>query len=114
MFKLNQTKTYWTPVTVEIPTDGGLFEKSTLDVCFKRLTRDELSDLQKSLNNLEINDLQFCKRVMADWKKVQDDEGQDIPFSDSTLSRVDHEVIQFAPAVVQAFFDSIVKVREKK
>ena len=113
MFKLNQTKTYWTPVTVEIPTDGGRFEKSTFDACFKRLTRDEFTDLQKSLANRELNDLDFCKKVLHDWKKVQDEDGQDIPFSDSTLSRIDQEVVQFAPAVVTAFFATINKAREK-
>lgn len=113
MFKLNQTKTYWTPVVVEIPADGGRFEKSSLEVCFRRLTRDEFTDLQKRLNDKEITDLELCKKVVHDWKKVVDEDGNEVPFNESNLSMVDQDVVQFVPAVILAFFNSITKVREK-
>ena len=39
-FVLKQSDTYKWPVTVEIPIDGGRFDKQTFDAEFKRLPQE--------------------------------------------------------------------------
>lgn len=108
MFKMTQSSTYTWPVTVLMPADGGKFEKSTFDVEFRRLTLDEIKELESQ----DETGLAQCKAIVAGWKGVVDDSGDAVPFSDGALDTL----LGWAPvraAILTAFRDSITGARAK-
>lgn len=111
-FKLNLSKTYFTPVVVEVPMDGGRFEKMTFDAEFERLTREEFEELIEQQRKDGMTDRALLERVLKGWKKVVDEDGEDVPFSETGKQAV-FSVVQAVPAIVKAFFSSMANVREK-
>lgn len=84
MFKITQSRTYFWPVTVEIASDGGKFEKHTFDAEFRRLSVDEISALSDS----DDTGGSACRKILAGWKGVVDDNGEDVPFSETNLEEL--------------------------
>jgi hypothetical protein len=82
--KIKQSATFWWPVEVSLPTDGGLYERQTFDVEFARLGLTELTDLRADVMTGKITDLDGFRALVKGWRGVQSD-GEDLPFSDSAL-----------------------------
>lgn len=99
MFKLKQTATFLWPVTVHIP-NAGKFDKHTFDAEFKRLSMDEL----KALGEREADGegVDACRQILLGWKGVVDDDGNDVPFSESALEQL-LSIPAVRLAVLQAF-----------
>lgn len=111
-FKLKLSPTYSTPVTIEIPVDGGRFEKSTFDAEFKRLNTDELNALLARQQEPNRTDRDMIADVLVGWKGLRDEEDQDVPFSETNCEAL-FRVVQVVPALTKAFFSSIANVRQK-
>lgn len=105
MFVLSQSQSYSWPVTVELPTSGGKFEKSTFDAEFKRVSQSRIKEIQKQIEANEITDSDFCRDVLVGWKGIQDESGE-IPFSEGARDRL-IDVALVAGAIVKAFFTSL-------
>lgn len=102
MFKISQSKTYFWPVTVEMAADGGKFEKHTFDAEFRRLSVDEIAALGES----DDTGGTACRRIMAGWKGIVDDSGEEVPFSESALA----DLLKYPPvrmAIMVAFRASL-------
>jgi hypothetical protein len=98
-FKLKLSPTYSTPVNIEIPVDGGRFEKSTFDAEFKRLSTDELNALLARQQEANRTDQDMIADVLVGWKGLR---GEAL-----------FKVVQAVPALTKAFFTSIANVRQK-
>lgn len=111
-FKLNLSQTYFTPVVVEIPIDGGRSEKMTFDAEFRRIGRAELDRLMESAGKKKKSDQEVIDEVLVGWKGVKDHNNSDVEFSETSKKAV-FDIVQVLPALVKAFFESISGVREK-
>ena len=96
MFKISQSNTYLWPVTVEMPDDGGKFTKHTFDAEFRRLSVDELS----ALGDTDDTGGTACRRILAGWKGVVDDNGE--PLANTAI-----KIHQLVPAGERFFCLSI-------
>lgn len=113
MFKIGQTDRFSYPVKVDIVGDGGKRNSYSFDAVFKRLSREEFSALAKSAAAGERDDLSVASEVMIGWKGIQDDDGNDLPFSETNFALV-MGVWPVLPCVVAAFMESHTpKGREK-
>jgi hypothetical protein len=79
-FVRKKVKAFKWPVTVEEPSDGGVFDSNTFDVQFKRLGRKEFAKLSTK------GDLPLLKAIVLGWTGISDEDGTDIPFSIETLT----------------------------
>lgn len=111
MFKLNQSQTYFWPVNVQIPTNGGTFEKQVFDGEFKRITDSRLKEIRAKVEADEMTDAEFVREVMVGWKGVTDGEAE-VPFSHSTLDQL-LEIPGVSGAVVMAIFESLSGLKRK-
>lgn len=111
-FKLKQSNTYFWPVEVSLPDSGGTYTRETFDVEFKRVSRQEFTELRDKAQRGKLPDFQVVNQVMVGWKGVKDDKGEDLPFSETALDAM-MKINQVPPAIVEAFFKSQFEVREK-
>ena len=111
-FVLKQTDTYKWPVTVEIPIDGGRFDKQTFDAEFKRLSQDRNNAILEDARMGNASDVDVCAEILVGWSGVNDADGKEVPFSEATKSML-MDVPQVAAAVVTAYFTSLPGAKRK-
>lgn len=111
MFKIAQSEEYTWPVTVELPTDNGRFEKSTFDAKFKRLTQSRMDELRKGITAGDITDSDLAREVLVGWSGVVD-EGGEIPYSEAARDRL-LDIPTVCAAVVMALMGSLTGARRK-
>lgn len=112
MYKIGLSDTYAWPVNVKHAKDGGGFEVRTFDAIFKRLNQPQLEAQDEEARQGKLRDVAFCKRNVVGWKGIQDESGQELPFSESNLEEfLKNEGV--ASAIVGAFYDSVRDGKEK-
>lgn len=104
MFKIKQTPTFFWPVEVLVPADGGKFDKHTFDAEFKRLDQDQLKAMRERIERREVTDDIFVREVLVGWRGIVDGEA-DLPFSETSLRQV-LQVPNAAASVVLAFTEA--------
>ena len=120
-FVLKQSNTYTWPVALVLPVDGGRRDKHTCDGEFKRLPQTRINQIVRlarasergRLNDdEELLDQDAAKELLAGWSGVVDDDGKEIPFSDSALAQL-LEIPTVAGQIVRAWFESIDTAKRK-
>ncbi len=116
-FVLSQSDSYSWPVTIDIPIDGGRFDKQTFDGEFKRLPQSKIGPMVAELQKLEdLGDLdritEITRDLLVGWAGISDDSGKEIPFSQKALDQL-LEVPFLAVAVLKAYMDSIKGAKRK-
>ena len=101
MFKINQSASFFWPVTVNIPGDGGKFEKHTFDAEFKRVSQSEILAMHEDIKADKTTDRSFCEQVLVGWKGITED-GQEVPFTPTTMAAV-LDIPSVAASIVLAF-----------
>lgn len=113
MFKVTQSPTYWAnDIKVEImPAEGGRPIIVDFDVQFKRYTLDEFKALNDEISESALDDAEICKRVVVNFRRVQDGEGQPLTFNEESLNAV----VQAGAggAIVRTFLRTMPKAKEK-
>lgn len=104
MFKLKQSASFFWPVSVNVPGDGGKFEKQTFDVEFKRATQAKLQDIQTQAEAGTVKDRDIAREVVVGWRGVTDD-GAEVPFSAGTFDAL-LDVPTVAGAIVIAYAEA--------
>lgn len=112
MFVLKQSDSYSWPVSVRFPVSGGSHQEQKFDGEFIRVTQSRIREIQKQIADEEITDFDLAKSVLIGWKGVQDESGNDLPFSIEHRDRL-LEVALVAGSVVAAFFESITGAKRK-
>jgi hypothetical protein len=109
MFKIAQSPTYYWPVKVRVPADGGQWEEHTFDAKFKRLPQSEVDAMRADVLTGNASDVPLARKLLVGWKGVTigDDEA---PFSETTRDQL-LEVPGVATAVVVAFVESLSGAR---
>jgi len=111
MFKVAQKETYWWPVTVELPVDGGKREKHTFDAEYKRLSQERLDELAAAARDGQVEDAKLASEILVGWKGIVQDEAE-LPFSEDARTRV-FSVPGVRAAVIKCFFESVGGARAK-
>lgn len=93
-------KTFKWPVKVEEPADGGVFETSTFDAVFKRVTK---SFFQKVA--AKDNDLALLNSILVGWEGIEDEEGKPIPFSFAAMKELADDTF-WTRGVLQAYVET--------
>lgn len=101
MFKLKQSDTFFWPVEVQVPGDGGKFEKQTFDAQFKRVSQSRLQEMRDEIEAGRATDAGIVRDVMVGWRGVTD-EGTEVPFSETTLAQL-LDVPAVSASIVMAF-----------
>lgn len=114
MFVLKKNYTYFWPVTVESPKDGGGFEKFSFEVEFKQIPDSRIKKIfvapEEEME--KINDKNLCKEVISNWKDIKDEKGDDIIFSPSNLDKL-LEVPTVAKSLVTSYLESLAGSKAK-
>lgn len=87
MLKLNASNTFFWPVVIQTPIDGGKFQKETFDAEFRRLKVSEVEAMVARVATGELTGAAAVKQFIVGWRGIEDD-GQDVPFSDTALAQV--------------------------
>lgn len=112
MFKIATSQTYFFPVAVELPGDNGKTSKVTFDAEFRRLTQTQLEDFTGRVKDGSLTDDAFVREVLVGWKGVQDEDGNDLPFSEGNRDML-MDIYPVRSSVIKAFFESISGARAK-
>jgi hypothetical protein len=123
-FVLKQSSSYVWPVTVKLPISGGKFEKQTFDAEFKRLPQARINKIQievqariKSSERNEatddsISDQTIAEELLIGWSGVLDEDGDEVPFSESMKQQL-LDIPTMATAIIVAYFDSLTGTKTK-
>jgi len=111
MFKLAQNETYFWPIKVDVPQDGGTFIQQKFEAKFKRLSQTRLKEISKQLDEGIINEVDVCREVMVDWKGVGNDSGP-LEFCESNFSLL-LENVYAVRGIYLGFFESVAGSKVK-
>ena len=111
-FKLDQSGTYKWPVPVEVPVDDGRHDKQKFDAEFKRITQSRIREMGQLIETGDLTDVDLVKEVLVGWDGIEDDQGNELKFSQSKLKQL-LVVPMVATAIAASFFDSIVGAKRK-
>jgi hypothetical protein len=123
-FVLKKAATYSWPVTIELPVDGGRYEKQTFEGIFNRLKQSRVTQIQVEAMKLKaaiqkdqdisgmVKDQEIADEVLAGWKGILDEDGDELPFSEAVKAEL-LEIPSVAGSIVMAFGDSISKAKAK-
>jgi hypothetical protein len=110
-FIVKQTDTYHWPVTVELPTDGGRYEKHTFEAEFKRLPQSRVEQIISGGDNAPTDDRALVSEIMIGWKGVTDGT-DDLVWSETNRDMV-LEIPKLAVSIIQAWTESLAGGRRK-
>ena len=122
-FVLKSSSSYTWPVTFYQPENGTKKEQS-FDAQFKQLPQTRINEIQvlvqkrvKSIQEGEedtsgITDQSIADEVLVGWEDVEDGEGNPILFSNKIKKQLLDKPM-LASAIIESYFDSLVKVKEK-
>lgn len=125
MIKITQSPTYSAPVAVDIPTDKGKTVKTVFTAIFRRVSMEEIEELQERLKQKfnddgsmdttveRLKDDELVRDVMVGWgKDVVGDDGEPLEFNDANLTAL-LNIFPVRPQIVRTFFDTISNARAK-
>jgi len=111
-FTLNQNNSYKWPVKIDIPVDGGKYEKHTFDAEFKRVTQTRIRQIGEQIENNEITEADLLNEVLLGWEGINDEDGNAIKFSQKSLADL-VDIPMLATSISKSFFDSIAGAKRK-
>lgn len=103
MFTLDLSDTFWWPVTFSVPSDNGKHVKHSFEVEFKRLSTDQIEDLQQRARTERLRDDQVAAELVVGWRGVVDRDGNAIPYTGPHVKRA-LNVSGLGTAIVAAYF----------
>jgi len=107
MFTIAQNPTYTVPVKVSIPSDKGKTTSHTFTAKFRRLTMQEIEEMNAQLKAQTLTDTQLLQDVMVGWgDDVQDGDGNPLPFNERNFEAL-LDVFPTRGTLVQAFMESL-------
>lgn len=88
-FRLGLPANFWWTVRVPVPVDGD-YQVAELDVLFEPKGQDRI-DQMRGLAPLPdgqvLTEAAICREVVKGWKRLQAEDGQDVPFSPQALEQ---------------------------
>lgn len=110
-FVVKQSDSYVWPVSVELPNDGGRFEKQTFDAEFKRIPQPRVERIIQDSQDGNIRDRQIIEELVIGWKGVTDGENE-LPFSQKNLGML-MDIPGVERATIMAWLESLTGAKRK-
>ncbi len=110
MFVITQSTTYKWPVDIEVPVDGGKFDKQTFDAEFKRISQARIDEISADAANLK--DKLLAKEVLVGWDGINDAAGNVVPYSEGMRDKL-LDIPKVATSVCRAFIGSLQGAQRK-
>jgi hypothetical protein len=107
MFNLDVSDSYWWPVKFVVPKDDGKVDTFTFDGLFRRLSTDELTELQNSMLEKPVSDREIALKLLIGWRGVSSKSG-DVPFSVAAFERA-LNITGCGTGVCEAWKDSLAQ-----
>lgn len=104
MFKIAKEPTFTRKVTICVPVNGG-HSNQTMDVTFRVVPTDKLSDLNG--NEGQVEDL---KAIIVSLDDLVDDGGQPVPYSEAIRDQL-IAVPYVRIALLQAYIEATTKAK---
>ncbi len=111
MFKMDLSDHYTWPVEISLPSDGKS-KKLHFDAHFLRLSQPEIEELMQQAGAGDLQDVEFCNRILDGWKGIQDADGNDFDYSEGN-KEILLKVYPIAASIVEAYGKSITDGRRK-
>ena len=123
-FVLKQSDSYTWPVSIKLPANGGKRERQTFDAEFKRLPQSRINEIQELVQKrlkatergeepaVDISDQSIAEEILVGWEGIVDGDGEPVPFSQTSKAML-LDVPMMAPALINAFFESLVELKRK-
>ena len=105
-FKIALSPSYKVKVSVETPNDNNGFDKSTFTAEFKRVSTEQLDEIQKKTKKEVVND------VLIGFSDLLDEDNKPVEYDDDSRAAL-LAIPQAVSALADAFLSSIFKVKEK-
>lgn len=112
MFVISKKDSYFWPVTVQTPADGGTFKREKFDAELKFLSQTRIEEIKKQIAEDRITDVELAREVWIGWKGINDSDGNDILYSESMRDKLLDQAL-VATAVVTALIESLAGARRK-
>lgn len=110
-FVIKQSDSYFWPVEIEVPIDGGRFEKHTFDAEFRRLPQTRIEEIVTGGENAPENDRALVAEIMIGWKGVTDGTDE-LVWSEKNRDMV-LEIPKIAANICEAWAKSVAGIRKK-
>lgn len=112
MFSIAKTVNDYTwPVYVQLPVDGGRFEKHTFTATFRRVSQSRITEIVEAVQAGGTTDVKLASEVLVGWADITDGEA-DLEYSEASKARL-LDIPAVAVAVVRSFLDSITGAPRK-
>ncbi len=123
-FVLKQSDSYTWPVSIKLPANGGKRERQTFDAEFKRLPQSRINEIQREVQLRikatergedvpdGVSDQSIADEILVGWDGIIDGDGEPVPFSQASKAML-LDVPMMAPALINAFFESLVELKRK-
>jgi hypothetical protein len=105
MFKIANSPSYNWPVKIAVP-DNGKFKQYTFDVVFSRADQAKIDAILGPERSDDYTNRQLASEFVQGWEGVQDEEGNELPFSTTALNKL-LNVPGMAAAISRAWIDSV-------
>jgi hypothetical protein len=110
-FVVKQSDSYFWPVQVELPADGGRFEKHTFDAEFKRIAQSRIEEIMQGVVASSINDHDVVVEVLRGWKGVTDGTDE-LVWSEKNRDLL-MEIPLVSASIIKAWMESLAGGRKK-
>ncbi len=105
-FKIALTPSYKVKVTVETPNDSNGFDRSTFTAEFKRVSTDQLDEIQKKTKKEVVDE------VLVGFSDLVDEDNKSVEYNDETRAAL-LAIPQAVKALADGFLSSIFNAKEK-
>lgn len=114
MFRIDPQRTYWWPVTIQVPDDSkpGQLKDQSFEVQFKWLPDEEHAAWLKRAGEKKLSDRQAAPDIMLAFRGVAGPDGQALDSTPHNLQLLLAEP-SVPSAIVRAYLDSRDKAAEK-
>lgn len=102
-------QTYTTPVTIYRPGDA---EPIQFNAVFKRLSQEELDELQAGMKSGTVKDIDVINKVLHGWNDVVDNTKNQVEFNPENLAKA-LSIYPAKPTIVRTFLKTITDAAEK-
>jgi len=80
-FQLTQERRVWWPVMISVPANGGKTERRKIELQF-------IIDDPDAWAESDISIMDAMKSNIVDWREIEDEHKEQIPFSDDALAQL--------------------------
>ena len=114
-FRLSFSQTYEWPIEYSyIAETGGKIETVSFTAKFNRdrTILDKITEKDED-GKQKYTDVEVCKMIVKSWKDIQDENGNDLPYSEEALDSMLKQAIGLTQTFVSRWSVSIQKAQEK-